>query len=80
MNQIRGEPMRREHGILTPISSACPADETIRRGFVDAACRRHDMTVNQTVAGLCSLRSADKTLNFAAVARYFAAVGGFAHS
>jgi len=72
--------MRRQHDIFGPISSDRPTDETIRRGFIDATRQRPDMAANTTVAGHAFPTSADKTLNFAAVAGDFATVGGFAHS
>jgi len=42
--------MRKEHDVLPPISSDRPIDETIHRGFVDAAAQNSDMPINTSVA------------------------------
>jgi len=61
--------MLKEHGVFAFMSSSRPIDETIRRGFVDAAAQSPEMA-SKTFGrkGTRYPRPADKTLNFAAVA------------
>jgi hypothetical protein len=60
--------MLREHGAFREISSDRPADETIHRGFVDAARQSPDIGLSIGRQGHAFPRPADTTLNFAAVA------------
>lgn len=54
--------------------------ETIHRGFVDAAPQHADRRVNTFGRKGTRTQSCRQDVKHAAVAWYFAAVGGFAHA